>query len=400
METTEQTKKSKKTNTSITYPKVRDNHGVNNVSEAYYFTLYNTDVSVANALRRTILSDIEIFVCDPYIKNNIIIHKNTTKLNNEIIKQRLGCIPIHITDLNSDTSDMICEINKTNETNGLDYITTKDIRIKLKSTDKYISENETKKIFPPNEMTKGYILINRLKPKVSNDLPGETLQLEFKISKGTAGENGMFNCVSQCGYGNTPDKSRQEEAWQKIEEGIKNKYKTVDEETTISKKEIMDKINYEKENWFNHTAQKIYIKNSYDFAIESVGVFTNITILIMACDTIIEKLNDIAQNINNPKKVELLYNKTTIENSVDIHLHKEDYTISKIIEYVLYEEYYKNKTLNYIGCRKHHPHDNHMVLRMGFRHEKDYNEENIKLLIKNSCLVNINLFKKIKSYFE
>ena len=50
METTEQTKKSKKTNTSITYPKVRDNHGVNNVSEAYYFTLYNTDVSVANAL--------------------------------------------------------------------------------------------------------------------------------------------------------------------------------------------------------------------------------------------------------------------------------------------------------------------------------------------------------------
>ena len=60
------------------------------------FTIYNTDVSYVNALRRTILSDIPIVVFKtiPYEENKANIIINTSRLNNEIVKQRLGCIPI------------------------------------------------------------------------------------------------------------------------------------------------------------------------------------------------------------------------------------------------------------------------------------------------------------------
>ena len=62
------------------------------------FTLSGINVSFANAIRRTILSDIPlvVFKTSPYEENRATIYKNTTRLNNEIIKQRLGCIPIHV----------------------------------------------------------------------------------------------------------------------------------------------------------------------------------------------------------------------------------------------------------------------------------------------------------------
>ena len=52
------------------------------------------------ALRRTILSDIPVVVfrTSPEEENNCIIDKNTTRFNNEIVKQRLSCIPICIAD--------------------------------------------------------------------------------------------------------------------------------------------------------------------------------------------------------------------------------------------------------------------------------------------------------------
>lgn len=62
------------------------------------FTLSGVNVSIANAIRRTILSDIPlvVFRTSPYEECKATILKNTTRLHNEIIKQRLSCIPICI----------------------------------------------------------------------------------------------------------------------------------------------------------------------------------------------------------------------------------------------------------------------------------------------------------------
>ena len=78
------------------------------------FTLSNTNVSFANAIRRVILSEIPcvVFRTAPYEKSMTTIHANTTRLTNEILKQRISCIPIHITDPTLDLNTLIVEINK------------------------------------------------------------------------------------------------------------------------------------------------------------------------------------------------------------------------------------------------------------------------------------------------
>lgn len=80
------------------------NPKIDNISDkgnTLQFTLSGVNVSLANALRRTILSDIPIavFKTSPYEENKAIIYSNTSRLNNEILKQRLSCVPIHIRDL-------------------------------------------------------------------------------------------------------------------------------------------------------------------------------------------------------------------------------------------------------------------------------------------------------------
>ena len=62
-----------------------------------YFTLSKLNVSIANSLRRVILSDIPTlaFKTFPDKDNQANITTNTSRFNNEILKQRLACIPIH-----------------------------------------------------------------------------------------------------------------------------------------------------------------------------------------------------------------------------------------------------------------------------------------------------------------
>ena len=82
----------------ITLPIINNNVETKNVLT---FTMSNANVSVINALRRTILADIEV-VCmktSPYHEGLITFEENTCRFNNEILKHRLSCIPVHLKDV-------------------------------------------------------------------------------------------------------------------------------------------------------------------------------------------------------------------------------------------------------------------------------------------------------------
>ena len=163
---------------SIILPSVKESQETDGTMT---FTLENCNVSIANGLRRTILSDINTVVMDTSLeKNDIKIHKNTTKLNNEILKQRLSSIPIHIKDHDL-INDLVVEVNEINDIDSIKYITTKDFQIKNTSSDTYLSEEEVRSIFPVSEEpVNGFILFARLRPKISSNIPGEELHLECK----------------------------------------------------------------------------------------------------------------------------------------------------------------------------------------------------------------------------
>ena len=377
----------KETDTSttvITLPKVT--HGIENKG-VYNFTLENANVSVANALRRVILSDIGTIVFNTD-NDNIEIIENTTRFHNEILKQRLGSIPVHIKD-SEGIENLLVELNTNNESDGILYVTTKDFVIKDIANDKYLTVDAVKKIFPSNKLTNEFILFTRLKPKISNDIPGESINLKVKFKVGTAKEDGMYNVVSTCAYGNTPDKVEQHNRWQDISEELETK--------GLSE----SKIEYQRKDWYTLQAKRYYIKDSFDFKVETIGVFTNVEIMNKACDNIIRRLNKIKKKAED-ENLSLDLKATAMQASADIKLVGEDYTIGKVIEYILHEEFYKKSgQLSYVGFIKKHPHDTNSIIRIAFSEDgaDTLNQSNINKMIQFACDIGINIFSNIKEYF-
>lgn len=365
-------------------PSVMD---INELNNTLYFTITNINVSYANAIRRVILSDIPTVVIRtfPYEKNDANFEINTSALNNEILKQRLSCIPIHISDLTTQLQDYLLEVDVKNTSDQLIYVTTGDFKLKNLKTDKYLTDETVSKIFPPNKISQQFIDFCRLKPQYSDVLKGEHIKFTAKLSIGTASENGSFNVVSNCTYSNTPNNfeiDRQKEL--KLAE-FKSKY-TNDED-----------IKYNLNDWLKLDAKRIYIPDSFDFKIKSIGVFTNMEIVIKSIKIIIERLSYLKNLFNNPNDL-INPSKITIENSFDITLNNEDFTIGKILEYSLYNLYYTgNQSLTFCGFNKPHPHINNSFIRIAFKETVE--NTTVVSYLTNALNDSINYFKKLLPHF-
>ena len=332
------------------------------------FIISNINFSFVNALRRTILTDIPlaVFRTYPHEKNECNITKNTGRLNNEILKQRLSCIPIYIKDLDTiENLELIVE--KENNTDSFIYVTTGDFQIKNTLNDKFLSKTEVLNIFPPDPVTKDHIVFARLRPKITKKGVGEELNLSCKMVVSSAKESGAFNVVSTCAYNFEDDKKIQNTEWKKYEKTLDGKSKS--------------QIAHEKKNWFNHKSQKFHKDDSFNFILETIGIYSNSEIIKKACTILNEKLDLIEESLKNNSLIKKSSN--TITNCYDITLQNEDYTIGKIIEYVLHEDYYKNgQELKYTGFIKKHPHHKNSIIRMAFNNEEDSTVDNVKTIIK------------------
>lgn len=352
------------------------------------FTISGINVSLVNSIRRTILADINIvvFKTAPYEENNANIILNTSRLNNEIIKQRLSCIPIFIQSLEDFPIDKYyVEVNVSNISNSIMFVTTENFIIKDIETDKPISEAKNKEIFPPNGYGH-YIDFVRLRPKISDDIPGESIHLKCKFAIGNAKEDGMYNVVSTCSYGFTRDKEKIQETLSKKRTDWKQEGKT-DEE-----------IDFESKNWELLDANRITIKDSFDFAIQTIGIYSNYVLLDKACSILISKFNEINMMIERNELV-IKKSQNTMENSYDVILQNEDYTIGKALEYILFSKFYEGtKILTYCGFKKMHPHDSDSIIRLAYKENVDVSFINQNLI---ECIVDaVQLYKKIKKDFS
>lgn len=352
------------------------------------FKLEGINVSLANAIRRTIISDIDTVVIKtfPHSENQANIMINTTRFNNEILKQRLSCIPIHIEDTTLPLESYVIEVHKKNETDTIQYVTTEDFKVKNEKTQTYLKDEEVKKIFPPNNITNQYIDFVRLTPKLSDQIDGSELKMTAKMSISNAKDSSMYNVVSTCSYKNTLDK-------------IAIQDKKVEYEDQLRKKGLSDEdVVFELKNWSHLEAKRTFIENSFDFVIETVGVFQNRVIMQKACDIINQKLeNMISEDQDN--YVEYKKSDSTIKNCFDVILKGEDYTIGKILEYYLYEQCFQtDKVCTFVGFKKFHPHDDDSIIRIAFQNETDVDV--VKQHIKNGCSKLIQVYKEIRKAFE
>jgi hypothetical protein len=311
------------------------------------FTLAGVDKSVVNALRRTLVGNIPILVMKP---QDCVITENTTRFTNEIIKSRLACIPVHHSS--SIFDKFTISVHHTNQTQQTMYLTTNMFTVE-QAGKKY----DGKPLFPSYANTgldgktyDCYIEFMRLRP-------GETLSLTCETSIGTANESGMYNSVGTCAYGCTQDKKESDRA-----------YKESDGQN--------------EQDWNLLNAKRYVVANSFDFVLETVGVYTNQELLAYAI-VVLNAQFEQCRAITTESVEESL---TTMKNCFDVkitgdyHLQdpkdplkqldvrvEGDYTIGKMLEAQIFKRFHAAKTpITYVAFFKKHPHDKFGILRVAF----------------------------------
>ena len=357
------------------------------------FTIDKINVSLANALRRVILSDVPtlVFRTTPHAESKSSITVNTSRIHNQILNQRLSCIPIHVSDTTFNYGEYAVEINVTADGNEIRYITTKDFRLKNKTTGKYLTDVKVHEIFPPNPITGDYIEFARLLPKMSEYSEGEQLTMTCDLDIGTAQQDGAFNVVCTCAYQMTMDAAKVDEAWRiKEAELVKEGVATIGS----------DEMKAQRKNWSLLDAQRHTKDDSFDFVVETVGVFTNAEIVHKAAQIMINKCMKFIRDIESGEN-HIIPTVSTIQNGFDIELKGEDYTLGKVLEFFLHDKHYaEDQTVTYCSFRKIHPHNPDSMIRVGFAETVGVDENIVAQYITTCARDAIVVFEHIRDQFR
>ena len=357
------------------------------------FTVDKINVSLANALRRTILADIPtiVFRTFPYAECKASITTNTSRLHNEILKQRLSCIPIHITDPSFPHTEYSLEVDVVADSSEIRYVTTKDFKMKNKVNGKYLTDVKVHEIFPPNPISGDFIEFARLLPKMTEYGEGERLTLLCDLDVGTAKEDGAFNVVCTCAYSMTMDPTKVDEAWRiKEAELVKEGVAAIGSE----------EMKAQRKNWALLDAQRHTKDDSFDFVVETVGVFTNADIVNKAAQIMINKCTKFIRDIESGEN-HIIPTVSTLQNGFDIELKGEDYTLGKVLEYFLHDKHYaEDQTITYCAFRKIHPHNPDSMIRVGFAETVGVDEGIVAQYITTCARDAIVVFEHIRDQFR
>ena len=403
----------------------------NNNEFSLTFTLENCDVSVANALRRIIVSDVNqyVFRTFPHSENRAEFTVNTTRLHNEILKQRLGCIPIHhlhtVDGFANEYKNYVVEVDVKNETDTIRYVTTEDFKVKKakaiekKSGDadddvvyQYLPEATVRKIFPPDAISGEYIEFARLLPNLSssNSNSGEALAFTCTLEISNAKFDGMYNVAHTCAYNCTPDAKEIDKQWR-----AKEKLMREGLESSLPAGSIEEVVENAKKNWELLDAARIFVPNSFDFIIETVGVYTNVQLVTKACDIMIKKCEKLLADIEHAAgaesdtnatttttttTIEYAHELTTMKNSFRINLIGEDYTLGKVIENYIFSNYYNKSDgiVSFCGFKKPHPHALDSYIIVSFKDEIELSK--VQEHISKVILESISVFKSLFDSFN
>jgi DNA-directed RNA polymerase subunit L len=197
----------------------------------------------------------------------------------------------------------------------------------------------------------------------------------------------MFNVTSLCTYGNTPDVSKQVDILSKK----RIEWQDLPEDEAIDMEA----------NWNLLDAKRIFKENSFDFSIETVGVFENKELVILSIDVILGRLHKLNEDLES-QVVLIAPSLSTMDRAFDITF-VDDYTIGKPIEYLLYQNHFGKvgKALAYCGYIKMHPHDEESTIRIAFQPKGD--EPSVAIvrdLLKETVNELTDIFNGIQSKFK
>lgn len=162
-------------------------------AKRHTFEIHGIDVSIVNGIRRVIWTDIPVVGFLGEEHPTIDIEVNTGRLHNEFIIHRMGLIPIHISEEETEAymdDEITIALHVKNTTDTMMNVTTHNISVQR--NDRQLSDKEVRTMFPVDAVTKMPILITRLHP-------GEEIKLTGKAIKNTGRTHAGF-CPAWCTF--------------------------------------------------------------------------------------------------------------------------------------------------------------------------------------------------------
>jgi DNA-directed RNA polymerase subunit L len=211
--------------------------------------------------------------------------------------------------------------------------------------------------FPPSIYgeKEWYIDLLRLRPAVAN-IPGEEIAFTCVVGVGKAKESGQFNVVSTCSYAMTQNQAASDAAFASQEDS--------------------------KDNWNLLEAKRFVEPNSFDFIIQTLGVYSNTELVVKACDVLIQTLHEITFTVQPSL--------STLKDCQDVVIPDGDYTVGKLLEYEVYKGH--GKEVSYVTFLKQHPHDTSGILRVA-------TTADLPVLVTEAARRVAEIFAKIKHKF-
>lgn len=349
------------------------------------FNIVNNDgkcsIALINSLRRTIMSDISIYLID---NSNTTFHENSSMLNDDILGNRLTLLPLHFKNVmkyDHDNLEISLDIKNSDKRIISVYLT--DFTVTDKSTGKEVAVEE---IF-----THPKILFAKLKHK-------QRIHLTTFITKGSTQLYGAAaSPVSKVSYNFEIDSKAVDAKLKEIDEEFGEKIeKQMDEfdeadyvELAVGdeKKELRAEVlkNLEKEreqlksNFRLLNSNRLYKKNKYGqpaiykFILDTVGVMSSEELFVKGLESLGDILTKFAYSITNniTDKVEFTKSVTNL-NGFEIMVQYENDTLGNLLQDYMFSK----PNIKYISYNIPHPLDHKLIFRIEL--EKDNSEANVK----------------------
>jgi DNA-directed RNA polymerase subunit L len=326
----------------------------NKSNDKLSFTIENADVSLVNAIRRLILTDVTTigFNTDDYEKSDLKVLSNTGCLHNEFLLHRMGLIPIYSENIDKYDETLYKFILKVqNDTDTIIDVTTRDIVVMNIKTN---VQEDTNKFFKQNEITGDHILITKLKQ--NPDKNGEEIHIEGKSSKGIGSSHIRFSPVSKICFINKNDPKRVQDALTNYLQQNKDK----DSEQKLTRRFHIEE------------ADRYYFidsngdPNIFDFVIESKGVLKPYKILLEGINSLINILNNFNTNFDKFLKrqdssINILESDGLMK-SYDLTIENENHTLGFILQSYINKLYERDNI--FIGYMNPHPLEDKIKFRI------------------------------------
>lgn len=401
---------------------------------AYTFTLSPIHVAYANVLRRIMMTGVETIAFRADMTKmgtttDVLVVRNDTPMTNEMLADRIGLLPIHITEplkWKSDDYQFVLKVSGQKDT--IRYVKASDFKVKMmkavhsggansNENSNEESKEESKEeamnlpssieveekdeftsasdFFPPHPITGDTCLIASLQPGSSANQ--QSIEIIAKASRGIGREHARFCPTSQCSYIYTPDLD-EDRRMQLFQEWLAITKKVSPDMDRNSERYKALKREYDTMEVF-----RCFLKDergepySFDYTVESAGVLPVPYIVERACE-VGENMCSRYVNVNQtdlPNEVSV----RTAESQVigfDFLFQKQDHTLGNLLQTWMEQNLIDgpDSKITYVGYAVPHPLRDEMLLRIGVA---DGEKKTALEALANAAKGCVELFRQLRN---